>query len=122
MANSSKTDKSYECCSRSIKTSEILKCASCKKKYHFVCVNTSNDYFKDLSLDLLSTWLCPTCNRPRPGADNTNTPIRALSGNDINSGGNYETNRNVTKRHKRKKSQLSDSDSGAPCDLTLEDV
>ncbi|CAH2261222.1 jg17214 [Pararge aegeria aegeria] len=126
MADASKTQKDkifYECCSRHAMASELLKCAECKKKYHFACVKTSNcQNYKDLTPEFLSSWQCPACNRPRPGIGNTNTPIRIPSSLFIASDSLDDLNRNVTNRNKRKKSRLSDSDTITPYDLTLEDV
>ncbi|XP_069360862.1 uncharacterized protein [Maniola hyperantus] len=86
-------------------------------KYHFACVKTSNNQYKDLSSNFLSSWLCPACNRPRPGKDNANTPVRVVSNQD-----SADNNKSGTSRNKRKKSRLSDSDTSVSNDLTLEDV
>ncbi|XP_046966955.1 uncharacterized protein LOC124534966 [Vanessa cardui] len=66
--------KKLECCLRSPNSTEVMSCYGCKKRYHYNCISTSKTCFNELSENYKTTWLCPTCARPK--RDNTNTPIR----------------------------------------------
>lgn len=63
-----------ECCLRLPNSTEVMACYGCKKRYHYNCVSTSKTCFSELSEKYKTTWLCPTCARPKK--DNSNTPIR----------------------------------------------
>ncbi|XP_046968251.1 uncharacterized protein LOC124535895 [Vanessa cardui] len=104
----------FECCNRLTNSNEILKCQLCKKRYHYTCVTViTTTLYKNLSEDFKSTWLCPSCNRPRPGTDNTSTPVRSFPDN------NQELQNNITLRRKQ---ETHDSNDGESHSLTLADV
>lgn len=108
----------FECCNRLPNSNECLKCAVCRKKYHYVCVSTTNVQYKELTFDFKTSWHCPACNRPKTGIDNSNTPVRATSNhsNDI-----QESSSNVTLRNKQKLSPATPPD-GSSNFINLADV
>lgn len=101
MADSSKNKSKFECCTRSLGSKEVLTCVSCKKKYHFICVATSNMQYNELTNELKASWLCPSCNRPKQGVDNADTPIRTIS--NLNK---HDSQLNITLRNKQKNSSV----------------
>lgn len=101
----------FECCQKLLHSDEILKCQTCKKKYHYSCVSVSVTSFKDLTDQYKGSWLCPACSRPK--ADNTNTPIRnapssgSCSKLSTDNSTDVGTDNNVTIRRKNTKSKTS---------------
>ncbi|CAH2108735.1 unnamed protein product [Euphydryas editha] len=96
----------FECCNRQQNSNEYIICSHCSKKYHYACVATTTTQFKELTSDLKVNWLCPECNRPRAGLDNSNTPIRAVATH----ANDKQDSLNVTVRNKHKVSKTSDTD------------
>jgi hypothetical protein len=49
-------------CLRPIGSSlEILKCATCLKTYHYMCLNLTSAFVRENKLDLIRSWQCPDC-------------------------------------------------------------
>ncbi|CAH0726669.1 unnamed protein product, partial [Brenthis ino] len=112
-----KTNKmKFECCNRQQNSNEFIICSQCLKKYHYACIATTTTLqYKEVTNDFKANWLCPECNRPRAGLDNSNTPVRAAAtlAND-----KHDSSLNVTVRNKQKFTKASDTDSS----LTSADV
>ncbi|CAH0732062.1 unnamed protein product, partial [Brenthis ino] len=112
-----KTNKmKFECCNRQQNSNEFIICSQCLKKYHYACIATTTTLqYKEVTNDFKANWLCPECNRPRAGLDNSNTPVRAAS---TLSNDKHDSSLNVTVRNKQKLTKASDTDSS----LTSADV
>lgn len=70
----------YSCaaCTKTIRTTQHIKCSRCSSHFHQICVN-----LKKLSEEIKLNWTCPLCKAAEPRRDNTNTPVRlAVVGSD----------------------------------------
>ncbi|XP_047033020.1 uncharacterized protein LOC124639625 [Helicoverpa zea] len=56
-----------------------ITCFLCKSKYDLLCANITVDRFKLMDVEHKRIWRCPECRSKQPKADNTNTPIRAVT-------------------------------------------
>lgn len=66
------------CNSRIAAGSALLKCYSCKSKYHCECLNISPNQYSALTKELKASWKCPSCNNvTHRSRSNQNTPVRS---------------------------------------------
>lgn len=52
-----------ECCQRLSNSAEIIKCQTCKNKFHYACVITSKTPYTQVTEDYKNKWVCSVCLR-----------------------------------------------------------
>ncbi|XP_045451021.1 uncharacterized protein LOC123659904 [Melitaea cinxia] len=53
----------FECCQRLSNSAEIIKCKTCKKKFHYACISTSKTPYTQVTEDFRNEWVCSVCLR-----------------------------------------------------------
>ncbi|CAH2092479.1 unnamed protein product [Euphydryas editha] len=56
-----------ECCQRLSSSAEIVKCQTCKNKFHYACVSTSETPYTEVTEDYKNKWVCSVCLRRNKG-------------------------------------------------------
>lgn len=96
----------FECCNHYQSSNEYIVCSLCSKRYHYACITTTNIKYEEVSSEFKENWLCPECNRPSAGLDNSNTPVRAAL-TQVFDKSDYSSH--VTVRNKHKTSKAPDT-------------
>lgn len=61
-------------CDSKIDTIELLTCAQCSGRFHYLCLNITSAYFREHQTVLNKTWACPSCELITRRRRNDNTP------------------------------------------------
>lgn len=62
-------------CGKKYEAEEMVRCVTCKDKYHYRCLNISSQEYKTLKFDFLRTWRCQRCINVTRRLRNDDTPI-----------------------------------------------